>query len=128
MLRYFDRTLCALLLLGAAGHTMGSLQFYRGQPHPLFWALGGTLFLLLLAAINVLRGANPGNRGIAWVAVIASAAQIGNAIGFGMLIGNVLDFRVILFALICLGLVLIGLRDALTAEVTTSDTAATLPA
>jgi hypothetical protein len=45
-----------------------------------------------------------------------------------MLIGNVLDFRVILFALICLGLVLIGLRDALTAEVTTSDTAATLPA
>src|ERR1700759_4841184 len=126
MVRTVDRILCALLLLGAVGHTMGLLPFYRGQPHPLFWALGGTLFLLLLAAINVLRGLNPGNRGIAWVAVIASAAQIGNAIGFGMLIGNVFDFRVILFALICLGLVLIGLRDALSADVTRGGAAANL--
>jgi len=36
-MRILDRALSALLLLGAVGHTLGVMGFYRGQTHALFW-------------------------------------------------------------------------------------------
>ena len=64
-MKYIDRGLSVLLIVGAALHTLGVLKFYRGQPHPLFWALCETLLVLLLAAINLLRTYRPGDRGLA---------------------------------------------------------------
>ncbi len=113
MLRYVDRGLSVLLIVGAGLHTLGVMKFYRGQPHPLFWALCETLLVLLLAAVNLLRTDRPSDRGLAWVATIASATYIGVSLGFGNLVGNLLDVRVLIFGLISLGLTLFGLRTIL---------------
>jgi hypothetical protein len=47
-----DRALAVLLVLGSAGHTLGSLKFYHDQPDARFWALNGTLVILLVAALR----------------------------------------------------------------------------
>ena len=54
-----DRLLSILLILGAAGHTLGVVKFYKGQPHPLFWSLCATVLILLVAAVNLLRTRRP---------------------------------------------------------------------
>lgn len=113
MLRFIDRALSALLILGAAGHTFGVLQFYRDQPHPLFWSLTETVLVLLLAAVNLLRVDRPSDRGLAWVCALFSATYIVISLYFGRLIGDMLDFRVIAFGLVALGLTLLSLRTAL---------------
>ena len=112
-MRNLDRGLSGLLILGAIGHTLGVLKFYRGQPHPLFWALCETLLVLLLAAVNLLRTDRPADRGLAWVATAASAAYILVSVEFGMLMGNLLDPRAVTFGLVSLGLTIFGLRTAL---------------
>ena len=112
MLRYIDRALSVLLILGAIGHTLGVMKFYRGQPHPLFWALCETLLVLLLAAVNLLRSWRPEDRALAWIATISSGAYVVVSIEFGMLMGNLLDPRAVVFGLVSLGLVLFGLRSA----------------
>ena len=112
-MRNLDRGLSGLLILGAIGHTLGVLKFYRGQPHPLFWALCETLLVLLLAAVNLLRTDRPADRGLAWVATAASAAYILVSVEFGMLMGNLLDPRAVIFGLVSLGLTIFGLRTAL---------------
>jgi hypothetical protein len=109
VVRNLDRGLSGLLILGAIGHTFGVLKYYRGQPHPLFWALGGTLLILLLAAVNLLRTDRPSDRGLAWIATAASAAYILVSIEFGLL----LDPRAVIFGLVSLGLTIFGLRTAL---------------
>jgi hypothetical protein len=112
-MRTLDRGLSGLLILGAIGHTLGVLKFYRGQPHPLFWALCETLLVLLLAAVNLLRTDRPADRGLAWVATAASAAYILVSVEFGMLMGNLLDPRAVIFGLVSLGSTIFGLRTAL---------------
>lgn len=108
-----DRALAVLMLLGAAGHTFGSLQVYHDQPQARFWALNGTLVILFVAAINLLRSIRPGDHALAWLAVVCSAVYVVVAIGFGRLIGNVADPRAIGFALVALGLTAFSLRAAL---------------
>jgi hypothetical protein len=107
-----DRILSGLLILGALGHTLGVLKFYKGQPHPLFWALCGTVLILLLAAINLLRAARPHDHGLAWVAAAASASYVVISIAFGFLVQNPLDPRAVTFALVSLGLTAFSLRTA----------------
>ena len=109
----FDRLLSVLLVLGAIGHTLGVLKFYRGQPHPLFWALCATLLILLLAAVNLLRADRPGDHGLAWVAAGASAAYVGVSIAFGVLVGNPWDVRALSFAAVALCLTALSVRGAL---------------
>ena len=45
------RTLVELLVLEAAGHAIGSLKFYKGQPHVLFWALSVSVLIVVVAAL-----------------------------------------------------------------------------
>jgi len=113
-MRMLDRILSGLLILGAIGHTLGVLKFYRGQPHPLFWSLCASILILLLAAVNLLRADRPGDRGLAWVAAGASLAYAGISVAFGgFLMGNYLDPRAVGFAAISLGLTAFSLRTAL---------------
>jgi len=109
---WIDRSLSALLILGAIGHTLGVLDFYK-DPDTLFWSLTATLLIILLAALNLLRSWRPGDRALAALAASASAAYFVDTIFFGRLVGNLADFRVILFGAISLGLTVFGLRDAL---------------
>jgi hypothetical protein len=108
-----DRTLAVLLVLGAAGHTLGSIKAYSQQPIVLLWALCASLYTVLLGVVNLLRTARPADRALAWVAVVASACWIPVSIAFGVLIGQPFDPRVVVFVLICSGLVALGLKNAL---------------
>ena len=111
-MRWIDRGLSALLILGGVGHTFGVMRFYK-DPHTLFWSLTATVLIFLLAAVNLLRTWRPGDRGLAVITACASAAYLVITLRFGQLIGNIADFRVILFVVISLGLMLFGLRDAM---------------
>jgi len=108
-----DRILSGLLILGAVGHTLGVIKFYKGQPHPLFWALCFTALILLLAALNLLRAVRPMDHGLAWLAAIASLVFAGISVGFGFLVDNPVDVRAVSFAVVSLGLTALSLRQAL---------------
>lgn len=112
MAKWIDRGLSFLLILGGIGHTFGVISFYK-NPHTLFWALTDSVLLFLIAAINLLRTWQPGNRQLAVVTAGASAANLVITLRFGQLIGNIADFRVILFAVLSLGLTGFSLRDAM---------------
>ncbi len=112
MAKWIDRGLSCLLILGGIGHTFGVMHFYK-DPHTLFWALTDSVLLFLLAAINLLRTWQPDNRQLAIVTACASAANLVITLRFGELIGNIADFRVILFAALSLGLTGFSLRDAM---------------
>jgi len=111
-MKWIDRGLSALLVLGGVGHTYGVLNFYK-DPHTLFWSLTATVLIFLLAAVNLLRTWRPGDRTLAIVTACASAAYLVVTLRFGELIGDIADFRVILFGVISLGLMLFSLRDAM---------------
>ena len=108
-----DRGLSILMILGAAGHTFGVMKVYKDQPQTLFWALGGTLLILLVAGINLLRAKRPHDRALGWLAAGAAGAYTAFSIGFGILVDNPFDPRVVIFALASLGLVAFSLRTAL---------------
>jgi hypothetical protein len=108
-----DRTLAVMLLLGAAGHTAGACRAYADQPMMLLWALCATLAVVLIAALNLLRAARPGDRLLAWVAAAGTASWLPVTLAFGTLIGNVLDPRVIVFEALSLALTGLSVRDAL---------------
>jgi uncharacterized membrane protein len=110
--KWIDRGLSALLVLGGIGHTFGVLDYYK-SPDTLFWALTASLLIFLLAAINLLRTWRPGDRALALLTACASAAYFIFTLRFGQLIGNLADFRVILFAVLTLGLAGFAVRDAM---------------
>jgi hypothetical protein len=111
-MRWIDRALSLLLILGGIGHTYGVLNFYK-DPHTLFWSLTATLLILLLAAINMLRTWRTADRALAIIASCGSAAYLVFTYRFGQLIGDLTDFRVILFGVLTAGLTLFGLRQAM---------------
>jgi uncharacterized membrane protein len=112
-MRWIDRGLSALLILGGVGHTFGVLDFYK-DPHALFWSLTASILIFLLAALNLLRSWRR-DRVLAAVVAGASAVYFIDTLFFGRLIGDMADFRVILFGVISLGLTLFGVRDAIIA-------------
>jgi hypothetical protein len=109
---WLDKTLVALLVLGAFGHTMGSLQFYKGQPHALFWALCTSVLILTIAAMNWLRADRPLDSGLAWVTAVATLAYAAISLGFGFLIGNPLDWRALSFGAVSIALAILSVRTA----------------
>ena len=111
-MRWIDRGLSLLLILGGIGHTFGVISFYK-DPHTLFWSLTASILIFLLAAINLLRTWRPGDRALAALTAVASAAYFVDGLLFGRLIGNMADFRVILFGVISAALTAFGLRQAM---------------
>jgi peptidoglycan/LPS O-acetylase OafA/YrhL len=113
-MRWLDRGLSLLLILAGVGHTYGVLNFYK-NPDTLFWSLTASVLIALLAAINLLRSWRH-DRALAAIAAAGSAAYFVITLGFGRLIGDMTDFRVILFGVITLGLTAFGIRDTLRAR------------
>ena len=111
-MKWLDRGLSCLLILGGIGHTYGVLNFYK-DPITLFWSLTATELIFLLAAINLLRTWRPGDRALAIVTSCASAAYLVFTLRFGQLIGDLTDPRVILFGVLSAGLAAFGLRQAM---------------
>jgi uncharacterized membrane protein len=111
-MRWVDRGLSLLLILSGIAHAYGVANFFR-DPQTLFWSLVATILIFLIAAVNVLRTWRPGDRALAFVAAGASIAYFLATLRFGRIIGDMADFRVILFGTLTLGLAAFGLRDAM---------------
>ena len=109
---WIDRGLSVLLILGGIGHTFGVIGFYH-DPITLFWALAASVLIFLLGAINLLRTWRPGDRALAILTTCGSFAYLIVTIGFGRVIGSLIDPRVILFGALSIGLMAFGLRDAM---------------
>jgi hypothetical protein len=112
-MKTIDRLFGCLMFLGGIGHGIGSYQFYKLQPTNLLWALSASFATFQLAALNLLRTGRPGDRSLAWTCFAGCLVQVGFAVTFGRLIGNMLDFRPFVTAILALVLAAFSLRGAL---------------
>lgn len=110
-MRWIDRGLSLLLILGGIGHTYGVLNFYK-EPHALFWSLTDSALVFLIAAINLLRSWRADDRALAAIAAAGCVANLVIAIGVGRLISDMLAFPVLLMGGLSLGLLAFSARDA----------------
>ena len=110
-MKWIDRALSCLLIFGGVGHTLGVLDFYKDR-QTLFWSLTASELIFLLAGINLLRSWRPGDRALAAITAVATASYFLFTLRFGQIIGNLVDFRVILFTALTLGLTAFSVRDA----------------
>ncbi|MFL6722441.1 MAG: hypothetical protein ACJ8FT_11675 [Sphingomonas sp.] len=92
-------------------HAFGVASFFH-DPQTLFWSETATILIFLIAAVNLLRTWRPGDRALAAVAAGASISYLIATFCLGRIIGDMADFRVILFGALTLGLALFSLRDA----------------
>jgi hypothetical protein len=107
---YLDRFFGGLLALSAAGHTAGTLAFYQWPSEIFVWSLGASLAAFLLAAINLLRVNRPTDRALAWVCLAGSLGWLTLVIAFGVVIGQLLDPRVLMHGVAAAGLVAMSVR------------------
>src|SRR5260370_18864659 len=114
MLRVLDRVFGVLLLLGAAGHAMGSLTLLPAGSEIQVWSLSGVTCAALLASLNIVRSGRRNDRTLAWLALAGALAWCAIAVLFGRAIGNVLDFRVVWHFVCAFALTGFSLRTALT--------------
>jgi hypothetical protein len=98
------------LILGGVGHTLGSIQFYKNDQMTLLWSLSASLFIFLLGSVNLVRAGRPNDTTLAWICVVAGLCHIASTLRFGVLIGNLFDFRVLIFTLVTLGLCAMSVR------------------
>lgn len=112
-MRIADRVLAVLLLLGAVGHTFGAIQAYSHQPVSLLWALCASVLVALLGALNLLRAGRPADRALAWIAAAGTACWLVAAVAFGVVIRRPTDPRVVVFVVVCAGLIAFSLQTAL---------------
>jgi hypothetical protein len=103
-LKILDRILSSLLILGGIGHTLGSLLGYKNDQMTLLWSLCASLFVFLFAALSLIRAGRPHDTALAWVCLVAGLCWIAASLRFGVLIGNLLDFRPLIFVVLSLGL------------------------
>jgi hypothetical protein len=117
---WIDRVFALHLLLGAAGHTFGSLSLLPAAGSDIqVWSLGSALCAALLAVLNLLRAGRPADKPLAWVTALGSIGWLGVVIGFGLSIGRLTDFRVLWHGMSALMLAIFSLRSALSPAATT---------
>jgi hypothetical protein len=109
-LKILDRVLACVLILGGIGHTLGSLQFYKNDQLTLLWSLSASLFIFLLGTLNLVRAGRPADTILAWICLVAGLCHIASSLRFGVLIGNLFDFRVVIFTLVTFGLCAMSVR------------------
>lgn len=112
MLKIVDRSLGWLLLLGGVGHTYGAFQAYAHQSQTFIWAMSGSLAVLLLAVVNLVRVERSDDRTLAWLSFAGCVCWIVLTLGFGKATRDFLDPRVIYHVVVSLGLAVLSLRMA----------------
>jgi len=113
-MKILDRCFAALLILGGIGHAFGSYLGYRHQPVTMLWSLSASVLVFVVAALNLLRSGRSNDQPLAWIAFAGSLVWAGLAFTFGLLIGNVFDFRPLMHAIAGLALAAFSLKAALT--------------
>jgi hypothetical protein len=115
-MKTLDRTFAWLLILGAVLHGAGSVAAGRNNSQLLVWALSGSLAALLVAGLNLLRVNRPLDRPLAMLSFLGSLGWAAVAIGFGISIGNVFDFRPLYHSIAALVLAALSLRTFMSAK------------
>ncbi len=103
-MKVLDRVLGCILILGGVGHTFGSFLGYKNNPMMLLWSLSASLFIFLLGALNLVRAGRHKDVALCWLCLVGGLCHIASSIRFGILIGNVFDFRPLIFVVVTLGL------------------------
>lgn len=106
MLKFIDRTFGWLLVLAAAGHTVGTILWTKPMSGIFIWSLGSSLAAGLLATSNIIRAGRPYDKTLAVIAAIGTTCWAVVAFGFGMSIGNVFDPRPLSHVIISIALVI----------------------
>jgi hypothetical protein len=112
-MKALDRVFGCLLFLGGIGHGLGSYEAYGKDPMALLWALSGSFAVFLLASVNLLRAGRKGDRALGWISLVGCAVWIGFVLCFGRLIGNMLDFRVLVNLVVTVALGIFSVRSVL---------------
>lgn len=105
-----DRVFGYLLILGAVGHTIGTIVWLQPMSQLFIWSLGAALAAFVLGALNILRAGRPDDRPLAAITVVGTFAWMLVALAFGISIHHVLDPRPLSHIIISLFLVLFGMR------------------
>ncbi len=106
MLKRIDRIFGWLLVVGAAGHTVGTIMWTQPMSGIFIWSLGSALAAALLAMLNIVRAGRPEDKTLAAITLIGTACWAFIALGFGASIGNLLDPRALFHTLVALVLVI----------------------
>ncbi len=95
-----------LLVLGAAGHTAGTVMWTQPMSGIFIWSLGSALAAALLGALNILRAGRPEDKTLAVITLVGTACWVPLAVSFGVSIGNLFDERAMLHAIVAIVLVI----------------------
>lgn len=112
-MRAIDRVFGVLLGIGAILHGIGTWGAFHAQPVSLLWAWSASFAVLLLAAINLLRTARPGDAALAWICLAGCVTWIGFCLCLGALIHNLLDFRPLIHIILAAVLAVFSARAAM---------------
>lgn len=109
MLKKVDQVFGVLLILGACGHTAGTLLWLPAMSPMWIWSLAGALAVGVLGVLNLVRTARPHDRTIALITTIGTAIWAMLALAFGKSINNLLDVRALVHfvdsvVLVCFGI------------------------
>ena len=119
-MRGLDRAAGILLLLGAAGHTAGTLHWLSPSSDAFVWSLGSSLAAALLGTLNLVRSGRPADRTLAWICVAGTSCWAGVVLGFGVSIGRVLDPRVLMHMVASAALVVFSVPMATVVKTTSA--------
>lgn len=101
-----DRIFGWLLILGAVGHTVGTVLWTQPMSGIFVWSLGSSLAGALLGTLNLVRAGRPSDKTLAIITAIGTACWGILAFTFGLSIGNIFDPRPLSHTLISIVLVI----------------------
>lgn len=109
-MKIVDRIFGCLLILGALGHTIGTILWTPPMSGIFIWSLGAALAAFILGALNLVRAGRPGDRAVASIATAGTFLWMLLAITFGISIHHVMDPRPLIHIIVSFVLVLFGIR------------------
>lgn len=110
-MKVIDRVFGCLLILGALGHTIGTILWTTPMSGIFVWSLGAALAAFILGALNIVRAGRPGDRAVAAIATVGTFLWMVLALTFGISIHHIADPRPLSHIVISLVLVLFGIRS-----------------
>jgi len=102
MMKRIDRSFGWLLMVGAAGHTAGTIMWTQPMSAIFIWSLGSALAAGLLGTLNIVRAGRPEDKMLAAITLVGTACWAPLALSFGVSIGNLFDPRAMFHAIVAI--------------------------